>query len=209
MPPHCRQRREVLRGYLGAWPPKAGDRGWDKTGAAPHSTCESGWARAILSLSRLGLLPSLANLHRPYLSHPSRPPGLTSPARNWIWPQMPLPGGEGGETSPPPSTGLSCWLSQRGRAQGKRSWASGLPSPPPPSPVTGKAGSKLRLIHGPTDRLSHVPLLPSCSAARESQPWPGREGSLQRVEEPPSELPRPIFLCSRGKLRPREALLYL
>lgn len=118
VPPHCRQRREVLRGYLGAWPPKAGDRGWDKAGAAPHSTCESGWARALLSLSCLSLLPNLANLHRPYLSHPSRPPGLTSPARNWIWPQMPLPGGEGGETSPPPSTGLSCWLSQRGRAQG-------------------------------------------------------------------------------------------
>ena len=80
---HSRQGRGSDRAPV--WPPKAGARSWDKTGSDPKPPL-SGWGPGHPLLSS-------ADLHTPYLSHPSGPPRPTSPARNRIWGWRPLPGG--------------------------------------------------------------------------------------------------------------------
>lgn len=80
---HGRQGRGSDRAPV--WPLKAGARSWDKTGSDPKPPL-SGWGLGHPLLSP-------ADLHMPYLSHPSGPPRLTSPARNRIWAWRPLPEG--------------------------------------------------------------------------------------------------------------------
>lgn len=126
---HGRQGRGSDRAPV--WPLKAGARSWDKTGSDPKPPL-SGWGLGHPLLSP-------ADLHMPYLSHPSGPPRLTSPARNRIWAWRPLP--EGVFRRAPHLPGSLRQPEQRvgagGGGVGRPAW------PPQPSPVTGKGESGL------------------------------------------------------------------
>lgn len=82
--PHRRQARAVQRGHLGG-PPKPVTV-WDKTGGDP-TTSESGRAWATPHLCPAWVPCPAQPLCSDLISAIHRgPSGLTSPARNWIWP---------------------------------------------------------------------------------------------------------------------------